>query len=55
MAENPRVKTARGNAVPGGRISSLGAVGSGPMPHARADVVKSDGRPSWVGRNRYAR
>lgn len=56
MPDRVRIEAARGNTVPGGRISSLGATGSGPMPHARADAgVKSDGRPSWVGRNKYAR
>lgn len=46
-----RLKIARGNTSYGGTISSLGAVGSGEMPHARES--RSDGRPSWIGRGNW--
>lgn len=51
-----RLRLARGNTVPGGRISSLGAVGSpASMVEARrAQKFKSDGRPSWVGRSLFS-
>lgn len=51
-----RLRVARGNAVPGGRISSSGAVGSpDSMVEANRDKkFKSDGRPSWVGRSRFS-
>lgn len=46
-----RLKVARGNASYGGTLSSLGAVGSGEMPHAREG--RSDGRPSWIGKGNW--
>lgn len=50
-ATQKRLKVARGNTSHGGRLSSLGAVGSGEMPHARKG--RSDGRPSWIGRGNW--
>lgn len=46
-----RLARARGHTVRGGRISSLGATGIN-LPHAATSTVQSNGRPSWVGRNR---
>ena len=43
---------ARGRAVPGGSISSIGASGGPPLPHSVES--RSDGKPSWVGRPRAA-
>lgn len=50
-----RIAAARGNAVPGGTISSLGATGASAalVESKKDDELKSDGRPSWVGRSRY--
>lgn len=50
-----RIRKARGHAVYGGRISSIGARGADKMPHAANSQRKSDGRSSWVGRSRFAR
>lgn len=50
-----RVRKARGHAVYGGRISSIGARGTDKMTHATNSLRKSDGRASWVGRGRFAR
>lgn len=50
-----RIAAARGNAVPGGTISSLGATGASAVlvESKKDDKLKSDGRPSWVGRSKY--
>lgn len=50
-----RIRKARGHAVYGGRISSIGARGTDKMTHATNSLRKSDGRASWVGRGRFAR
>lgn len=48
-----RIQIARGNAVPGGKISSLGARGASRMIHSKASSVQSNGRESWVGKSRF--
>lgn len=55
MDNEQRIKAARGNAVPGGRISSSGAVGATRMVHASQQELQSNGRKSWVGKSRYSR
>lgn len=49
---NRRIEVARGNAVRGGQISSLGARGSERMSHSSSAVAQSNGRVSWVGKSR---
>lgn len=50
-----RIKLARGNALPGGRISSLGATGVTNMEHNKNSALQSNGRKSWVGKSRYTK
>lgn len=50
-----RIRKARGHAVYGDRISSIGARGADKMLHAENSLRKSDGRASWVGRSRFTR
>lgn len=49
-----RIEVARGNAVRGGQISSLGARGSERMSYSSSAVAQSNGRISWVGRSRLS-
>ena len=55
LTNQQRIELARGNAVPGGRISSIGATGVDEMKHSKNSELQSNGRKSWVGKSRYSK
>ena len=55
LTNQERIEQARGNAVPGGRISSIGATGVDEMKHSKNSELQSNGRKSWVGKSRYSK
>lgn len=55
LTNQQRIELARGNAIPGGRLSSLGARGATEMKHSRNSNLQSNGRKSWVGKSRWSK
>lgn len=47
-----RIRKARGHAIYGGRISSIGERGVNKMPPTAYSPLRGDGLSSWVARSR---